>query len=87
MKFKEWLLTEAKVFSTAEIKELADKIKVDISKFDIREIKDGMAVEQEHMQTKKLDVIKGDDSKILKIALAHLEEDKNYYKKLKKLEL
>lgn len=84
MKFKEWLLNEAKAFSTSEIKDLADKIKVDISKFDIHAIKDGMSVEQEHMQSKKLDVIQGDESKILKIALAHLEEDKNYYKKLKK---
>ena len=87
MNFKEWLITESKKFTSSEINKLAKKIKVDISNFEMKVLIDGMGVEQEHMQSKKLDVIQGDESKILKIALAHLEEDKNYYKKLKKIEL
>jgi hypothetical protein len=87
MNFKEWLITESKKFTSSEINKLAKKIKVDISNFEMKELIDGMGVEQEHMHSKKLDVIKGDNSKILKIALAHLKEDPHYYKKLKKLEL
>lgn len=85
--FSEWMILETRKFDAKTIKSLAKKIKVNISNYDIKELIAGMRTEQEHMSDKKLDVIKGDDSKILKIALAHLKEDPHYYKKLQKAKL
>lgn len=86
--YNEWLITESKKnFTVKDVKDLAAKGKLDISKFSMKELVDGLNTEKEHMSQKKLDVIKGDKVKILKIALAHLDEDPHYYKKLKKAKL
>lgn len=86
MHFKLWL-AESK-FTFEDLTRMAKKAKLDVLKYDKKELLDGINTEKEHRDTsKKLDVIGKDDSKILKIAAAHLEEDPNYYKKLKKAKL
>jgi hypothetical protein len=87
MKFKEWILIESKKFDYKDIENIAKKAKLNISNFDEEELVSGVNTEKEHMSIKKLDVIEGHEERILKIALAHLEEDSNYYKKLKKAKL
>jgi len=47
------------------------------SSYDKKELQKGLKVEQEHTTTKKLQK---------NIAKNHLDEDKNYYKKLNKIE-
>lgn len=47
------------------------------TKYDAVALKEGIAVEKEHTANLKLATL---------IAKNHLDEDKNYYKKLKKLE-
>lgn len=51
-------------------------------KFDIHDLKEGMNVELEHK-----DITNGDPLLTCKIALAHLNENPNYYKLLAKLGL
>jgi len=67
------------------LQKLADEIKVDISKFNPKELKMGFQVEKEHMKDADINVI-NKESDILKIALAHLRENPNYYTLLKKVE-
>ncbi len=57
---------------------------LDISKYDPKQIKMGLEVEQEHNRG-DVDVV---DSKedLMKIVIAHLREDPKYYSKLKKIE-
>jgi hypothetical protein len=80
MNFKSWLLQED---SYDHIAKLAKKANLDISKFSKKEIIDGFRTEQEHDTNDSIDVVK-EPVTALKIALAHLREDPNYYKKLKK---
>lgn len=80
-------LAESK-FTSEDLSRMAKNAKIDISKYDRKELLAGINTEKEHKDTsKKLDVVGKNESKILKIALAHLEEDPHYYKKLKKAEL
>jgi hypothetical protein len=86
MTFKLWL--EARTSSKyMHISNLAKKANLDVTKYNKKEIIDGFETEKEHMSFKKLDVIKGHEERILKIALAHLKEDPKYYTKLKKAKL
>lgn len=68
-------------------KSIGSKIGIDWSKakFSVRDLANGMDVEQEHNSDPKTDVVNGDED-LAKIALAHLEEAPDYYNKLKKLE-
>jgi hypothetical protein len=62
------------------------KLKIRRSPFDVRDIRDGMNVELEHGTVSQLTNITNDDPILtIKIALAHLMEDENYYRKLKRL--
>lgn len=75
---------------TEEIIRLAAK-KLDISldKYDIEQIKMGMKVELEHGSVnadKNLNVTNDEPGATLQITLAHLEEDPEYYTKLKQVE-
>lgn len=70
-----------------KIKDLAKDADLDISKFKDEELIKGFDTEKEHQKIKKLDVVKGDEANILKIALAHLDEDPHYYEKLTKAKL
>lgn len=76
--FKEWV----------NLKDLSRRAKLDISKFDKKQIHMGMEVEKEHdgEQGKDVDVVKN-KLDLLKIVVAHLREDPKYYTKLKKVEL
>lgn len=56
-----------------------------LAKFDIDQIKMGISIEKEHDTDDELDVVKS-KLDLLKITLAHLEEDPKYYTKLKKIE-
>lgn len=66
---------------------LAKKAGLDISKFDSKELMQGIEVEKEHdgKMGKDVDVVKN-KSDLLKIAIAHLREDPKYYTKLKTIE-
>lgn len=62
---------------------LANIDKEELKKYNKKQLIDGINTEKEHSLIKKLDVIGKHEERILKIALAHLEEDKEYYTKLK----
>jgi hypothetical protein len=73
--FKEW----------SDVNKLASAGKIDIKGLSVADLKKGLSVEKEH--TGKM----GKDTKVinseldaLKIAVAHMREDKDYYKKLSK---
>jgi hypothetical protein len=67
------------------IQKAAEDAKLDISKYDDKEISMGFKAEKEEHGKGKLQVVKK-DTDFLKIAVAHLEEDPKYYTKLKKIE-
>ncbi len=79
--FTEWL-SDKKLES---IKSLAEKHKVDLEGIDMEELAHGLEVEKEHdgRQGADTDVVDS-DADVLRIAVAHLREKKDYYKKLKK---
>lgn len=62
--------------------DLAEKAQIDISNYNISEVMMGIEIEKEHdnMDPKK-DVVK-DPVDLLKIALAHLDENPRYYSRL-----
>ena len=69
------------------MKELGKKLNIDFKKIPIKEFKMGMKVELEHgSRNKRTNVTNNDPVKTAKIALAHLEEDPHYYKKLSIME-
>jgi len=64
------------------IKAAAQKLNIDIEKYDMEQIKMGMAVELEHGSKnadKNLDVTSDEPTATLQITLAHLEENPEYY--------
>jgi hypothetical protein len=67
-----------------ELKDLAKKVKIDLSNIPMKELEMGMEVEKEH-DTKDTDVV-DNKTTIMKIAVAHLREDPKYYTKLKRVE-
>ena len=85
MQFQKWLIYESK-YTSRDVKRLAKMAKIDINKYDMKQLVQGINVEKEHMKDKDIDVIKNKEERILKIALAHLREDEKYYSKLKKIE-
>jgi len=88
MNFKYWIINESK-YTFKDVLRLAKHAKIsedEIAKYDKDQITLGINVEKEHMKDKDIDVIKDVESRIIKIALAHLREDKKYYEKLKKIE-
>ena len=70
-----------------DIKKLEKTLKIDFKKIPIEEFKMGMKVELEHgKKKKKTNITNNDPIKTAKIALAHLNEDPKYYKKLNIME-
>lgn len=72
-----------------DLAQIAKKAKIDLKGINIEQLKMGMKVEKEHdgPMGKDTDVIPGHDKgSIMKIAVAHLREDPEYYTKLKKIE-
>jgi hypothetical protein len=84
-RFKELFLTEAKSFNKDEAKKIGDSLSVDWSKVNLEQFRLGLAVESEHNDGSKLDVVKSKKD-LGKIVLAHLKEIPNYYTKLKQVE-
>lgn len=79
--FAEWVSHK----KTESIKKLARQHKVDIDGIDIEELAAGVKVEKEHDGRKGSDTdVVDSEADALKIAVAHLREKKDYYKKLKK---
>lgn len=90
MNFKLWL-EAAKKLDIDDVQSFADKLAIDfdkiVKKYGKKELVDGVNTEMEHQSNKeKLNVVGKSVEKTLQIALAHLEEDPNYYKKLSKME-
>ena len=69
-----------------QAKSIGDALKVNWNKVCIREFRKGLKVEQEHGGKSKTNVTNNDPVKTGKIALAHLNEMKDYYSKLDKME-
>jgi histidinol phosphatase-like PHP family hydrolase len=71
--------------SIESIRKLAKDNDMDVSKYSDSELLSGMEIEKEHDggEGEDVDVVKS-ELDILKIVIAHLREDPNYYKKLKK---
>lgn len=70
-----------------KIKDLAKKLKVDLDKISFEDFKDGVIHEMEHGSVNpKTNVTQDNLLATAKIALAHLEEDPDYYKKLATIE-
>jgi hypothetical protein len=73
-------------FNEWQFKKIAKDAKINIKKYDIKQLEMGMKEELEHgKKNKKLNVTSDDPVKTLKIVIAHLEEDPKYYTKLKKV--
>lgn len=80
-------MEECNKYTVELINLLAKKSNIDISKYDMDEIVMGMSVELEHGSKNDITNITDDyPIQTLKIALAHLDEIKDYYTRLKKME-
>jgi hypothetical protein len=66
---------------------LSKKAAIDISKYDMNELVQGMLVELEHgSRNSETNVTDDDPIQTLKIAIAHLDEISDYYTRLNKME-
>ena len=83
MSFRQWFED-----CEADVKRDAKAAKLDVSKYDPKELHAGYETEKEHdgKEGKDVDVV-GKKSDLVKIAVAHLREDPKYYSKLKKAKL
>jgi hypothetical protein len=60
---------------------------LDVSKYDMKQLVQGMLVELEHgSNNEKTNITNDDPEQTLKIVLAHLDEIPDYYTRLKKME-
>jgi len=74
-------------FTAEEAKEIGEKIGIDWSMFDVEEFRRGMDVELEHGTVDSNTNVSNDDPLITgKIALAHLNEIRDYYTRLDAME-
>jgi hypothetical protein len=83
--FNSWMHKKEKKYNFDDVIRLAKLGNIDkkeLNKYEEKQLIDGINSEKEH-SIGKLNVIGKNEEKILKIALAHLEEDKEYYSKLK----
>ncbi|HBP62677.1 MAG TPA: hypothetical protein DD730_00025 [Desulfosporosinus sp.] len=80
-------MSEKKVFTSAQAKEIGETLGINWSKFDIEQFRMGMDVELEHgTSDPKTNVTDNDALVTGKIALAHLTEFPDYYTRLEKME-
>ena len=80
-------MTEKKVFSEEQAKEIGEKIGIKWDKFDVEQFWRGMDVELEHGTENSVTNVTNDDPLTTgKIALAHLNEFSDYYTRLDKME-
>jgi hypothetical protein len=80
-------MSEKKVFTTEQAKEIGDKLGIDWSKWDVEQFRMGLDVELEHGTVSPSTNVTNDDPILTgKIALAHLNEFADYYTRLEKME-
>ncbi|MCL4387358.1 hypothetical protein M1307_03105 [Patescibacteria group bacterium] len=76
-----------KVFTTEQAKEIGEKLGIDWTLFDVEQFRMGMDVELEHGTADPNTNVSNDDPLTTgKIALAHLNEIRDYYTRLYKME-
>jgi hypothetical protein len=74
-------------YTKEDARRIGDQLKVDWSKVDIDQLRQGLEVETEHTDDPRYRVVNPDDhAGIAKIALRHLDELPDYYTRLKKME-
>lgn len=70
------------MYSENDIKNIADKLNIDFSKFSLDDLITGINIELEHGLVSPVTNVTNDDLETTtKIALAHLNEFPNYYNK------
>lgn len=80
-------MTEKKVFTAEQAKKIGDKLGIKWDKWDVEQFRSGMDVELEHGSRDPHTNVTNDDPVITgKIALAHLNEFPDYYKRLEEME-
>ncbi|HHT78918.1 MAG TPA: hypothetical protein GXZ93_03870 [Actinobacteria bacterium] len=80
-------MSEKKVFTYEQAKEIGEKLGIDWKKWDVEQFRRGMDVELEHgTEDPKTNVTNDDPLLTGKIALAHLNEFPDYYIRLDKME-
>lgn len=78
---------KAKGYAEKLVTVLAKKLDIDISKYDMGELVQGMLVELEHgSQNEKTNITNDEPEMTLKIVIAHVDEIKDYYTRLDKME-
>lgn len=76
-----------KHFTAEEAKQIGEQLGIDWSLFDVEQFRAGMDVELEHGTINPNTNVSNDDPLITgKIALAHLNEIRDYYTRLEKME-
>ncbi len=77
-----------KEFTTEEARKIGEEIGVDFTKFDVEQLRMGLAVELEHGSAfgDETNVTKDDPHFTGRIARAHLKEIPDYYTRLEKME-
>jgi hypothetical protein len=76
-----------KSFTIEEARQIGEQLGIEWSKFDVEEFRAGMDVELEHgLRDPHTNVTNDDALTTGKIALAHLNEFPDYYKRLSKME-
>jgi len=80
-------MSNKKHFTTAEAKQIGEKLGIDWSKFNVEQYRMGLDVELEHGLVVSSTNVTNDNPIITgKIALAHLNEFPDYYTRLDKME-
>ena len=80
-------MSDEKQFTTAQVREVGDKLGIDWGRIDLEQFRMGLEVELEHgLHDPATDVTGNDPILTGKIALAHLNEFADYYTRLKKME-
>ena len=80
-------MSEKKVFTKEQAKEIGEKLGIDWSKWDVEQFRMGMDVELEHGLVDPNTNVTNDDPLMTgKIALAHLNEIPDYYTRLYEME-
>jgi hypothetical protein len=75
------------MFTANEAKEVGDKLGITWDKWDVEQFRMGMDVELEHGKVNPITNVTNDDPILTgKIALAHLNEIRDYYTRLKEME-
>lgn len=80
-------MKDKKHFTSKEAKEIAKKLNIKFSSFDLEQFRQGMDVELEHgLVDPNTNVTNNNPIFTGKIALAHLNEFPDYYERLNKME-